>query len=84
MATLKVAKIKEQSRVDGPGVRFSIYSQGCIHDCDGCPYPSTKNLSGGTRYDVHEIVDMISNVSLLLDGLTITGGNSSYNIKSLI
>lgn len=36
---LRIAGYTEESVVDGPGIRFVIYAQGCPHRCTGCQYP---------------------------------------------
>ena len=42
---LYVAGIEEESVVDGPGIRFTIFTQGCNHHCKGCHNPETWDYS---------------------------------------
>lgn len=70
---LKIAGIIEESIVDGPGIRFVIFAQGCVHSCIGCHNPQTHSFSKGYYMDVDEILDMVME-DPLLDGITISGG----------
>lgn len=70
---IKVAGIVPESVVDGIGVRFVIFTQGCPHHCPGCHNPSTHSLDGGTEYEVSDIIDMIKEHPIC-SGVTISGG----------
>ena len=41
---LMLAGIVENSIVDGPGIRFTVFCQGCPHHCPGCQNESTWPL----------------------------------------
>ena len=59
--------------MDGPGLRFAVFAQGCEFNCDGCHNPHAREPDGGTEMTVEEIVaEMARNP--LTDGLTLTGG----------
>jgi len=61
------------SIVDGPGLRYVVFTQGCPHRCPGCHNPGTHDPLGGKEMAVEEIIqDMLRNP--LTDGLTLTGG----------
>ena len=71
--TLKIAGTVQDSIVDGPGLRFVVFTQGCDRQCEGCHNPATWNPAGGTDKPVEEIINtMLENP--LTDGLTISGG----------
>lgn len=70
---MKISSTIHDSIVDGPGLRYVVFTQGCYHNCEGCHNPSTHDPSGGREIPVQTIVDdMLSNP--LTDGLTLSGG----------
>lgn len=75
--------LSEQSVVDGDGLRFTIFTQGCPHHCEGCHNPSTWSFDGGTEYDADEIVRKIQE-NPLLDGVTFSGGEPFMQIDALV
>lgn len=68
-----VAGLVNDSIVDGPGFRFTVFSQGCPHGCPGCHNPQTHDFSGGTDMETEEIIERIRK-NPLLDGVTLSGG----------
>jgi len=70
---MRISATVQDSIVDGPGLRFVVFTQGCTHACEGCHNPDTHDLLGGTEILVDDVVkDMLSNP--LTDGLTLSGG----------
>jgi len=70
---MKVAGLVQDSIVDGPGFRFTVFTQGCPHGCPGCHNPETHNPSDGTEMPVADVVKkLLSNP--LTDGVTLSGG----------
>ncbi|MDR2571085.1 MAG: anaerobic ribonucleoside-triphosphate reductase activating protein [Oscillospiraceae bacterium] len=70
---MKIAGLIQDSIVDGPGLRYVVFTQGCRYRCEGCHNPDTWSYSGGTEKSVDDIIkEMLSNP--LTDGLTISGG----------
>jgi len=70
---MRIAGLIQDSIVDGPGLRFTVFVQGCDMHCDGCHNPDALDLTGGIELTVEEIISqMLSNP--LTDGLTLTGG----------
>jgi len=70
---MKIAGIVHDSIVDGPGLRFVVFVQGCNIRCEGCHNKNTWDKKGGAEVSVEYIInDMLSNQ--LTDGLTISGG----------
>ena len=70
---IRIAGIVEESIVDGPGIRFVIFTQGCPHGCKGCHNPQTHDFNSGKDVNIDEIVDKIKE-DPLLKGVTLSGG----------
>ncbi|BCN32000.1 anaerobic ribonucleoside-triphosphate reductase activating protein [Anaeromicropila herbilytica] len=70
---IRVAGFANDSIVDGPGLRYTIFTQGCMHNCKGCQNPHTHALEGGYEIDIDEIIEKLK-ANPLLDGVTISGG----------
>lgn len=70
---IRLAGLVNDSIVDGPGFRFSIFTQGCPHHCKGCHNPQTHDFSGGHDEDTEEIIAQFSK-NVLLSGITLSGG----------
>lgn len=71
---IRISGIVEESIVDGPGIRFVIFSQGCKHNCLGCHNPETHSFSGGELIKIDKIIEKIKE-NPLLDGVTFSGGD---------
>ena len=70
---LRVSGIVEESVVDGPGIRFVVFTQGCPHHCKGCHNPQTHDPAGGRVTDTREILERFAE-NPLLSGITFSGG----------
>ncbi len=70
---LRIAGTVNDSIVDGPGIRFTIFTQGCQHHCIGCHNPETHDFNGGKDIDTSELIEKIKK-NPLLDGVTFSGG----------
>lgn len=71
--SIRIAGIVRESIVDGPGVRFVVFSQGCPHRCSGCHNPETHDFQGGYQCSLLRIVEEIEK-DPLLSGVTFSGG----------
>ena len=80
---LRIAGIEPESFVDGPGIRMTIFTQGCHHNCPGCQNPQTHDFNGCHFIDIDEIVAMIDE-NPLLDGITFSGGDPMDQAEALI
>ena len=74
MSLVRIAGQKRHSSVNGPGVRYVLFMQGCKHHCAGCQNPETHDLTGGFEMTVKEVVDDILHTRYL-DGVTLSGGD---------
>ena len=79
---LRVAGIAEDSIVDGPGIRMTVFVQGCNHNCVGCHNPQTHDPTGGELMDVRDIAERAFD-NPLLDGLTFSGGEPFLQCEAL-
>lgn len=70
---LRLTGIVNDSIVDGPGIRITIFCQGCPHHCYGCQNPETWNNTDGTLVDERKIVQIIEK-NPLAKGVTFSGG----------
>ncbi|HBC27629.1 MAG TPA: anaerobic ribonucleoside-triphosphate reductase activating protein [Ruminococcaceae bacterium] len=73
MAMLKISGTIPESIVDGKGIRYVIFTQGCPHRCPGCQNPQTHDFAGGKPADTDAILREISQ-DPLLRGVTFSGG----------
>lgn len=70
---MRIAGTVQDSIVDGPGFRFTVFTQGCSHHCPGCHNPHTHDPAGGTEHTIEELVERMRS-NPLTDGLTLSGG----------
>ena len=72
--------------VDGPGVRFVVFFQGCPMRCLYCHNPDTWNMTDGKQYSAEEIIDKIKrNMPFYTSGgITASGGEPMMQIDFLI
>lgn len=78
---IRIAGLVPESFVDGDGIRFAIFMQGCNRHCEGCHNPETHALDGGRLVDTNEIISAIKK-NPLLDGITLTGGEPFLQIDA--
>lgn len=80
---IRVAGIVPESTVDGPGLRYTIFVQGCDIGCKGCHNRHTLDKTGGELMHVETIVDEIR-LNPLLSGITLSGGEPSLQASALL
>ncbi|MDD4200507.1 MAG: anaerobic ribonucleoside-triphosphate reductase activating protein [Eubacteriales bacterium] len=71
--SIRIAGIMRESIVDGPGIRFAVFCQGCPHNCPGCHNPETHDFFGGSEVKVDRIIEEFDKNPLLV-GMTFSGG----------
>lgn len=69
---LRISGVVEESIVDGPGLRFVIFTQGCPHRCKGCHNPQTHDFAGGEVTDIDQLCRRYHR-NPLLQGVTLSG-----------
>lgn len=80
--TIRIAGTVNDSIVDGPGIRFAIFTQGCPHHCEGCHNPHTHDFEAGELVALESLLDKIKSNSLL-DGVTYSGGEPFCQAEQL-
>ena len=69
---MKINKIINNSRVNGPGDRYTIWVQGCSIQCKGCLNVDTWDFDKGIEISVEDLVKKIKKQKI--DGISVTGG----------
>ena len=70
---LDLSGIVGDSIVDGPGIRTTVFCQGCPHHCPGCHNPETWDFGCGTLIPVEAVVEIVQS-NPLCRGVTFSGG----------
>lgn len=74
----KIHSIETMGLVDGPGIRFVAFMQGCAIRCAYCHNPDTWTTEGGQEYTPRELVDKIKRYKPYFNssggGVTFSGG----------
>ena len=87
----KIARIhsfESFGAVDGPGIRFVIFMQGCSLKCKYCQNRDTWNLNSGMEYTSDELVSKVSRYKNYFTvsggGVTVSGGEPLLQTPFLI
>lgn len=78
---VRIAGLIHESVTDGPGIRSTLFFQGCPHRCAGCHNPQTWDFSAGQEYDTSEIIGRMK-ITPLLSGVTFSGGEPFAQAKA--
>ena len=79
--TIRIAGVVKESIVDGPGLRFAVFTQGCAHHCPECQNPETWDFEGGYDCGIDKILKAMDE-NPLLDGITMSGGDPLYQAEA--
>ena len=71
--TISLYGTVNDSIVDGPGLRFAVFVQGCSHHCPGCHNPKSQPAEGGIKTSIDELVETIASNRSVHD-VTLSGG----------
>ncbi|MCI8441739.1 MAG: anaerobic ribonucleoside-triphosphate reductase activating protein [Provencibacterium sp.] len=82
-AAIRVSGMVPESIVDGLGLRFTLFVQGCPHHCEGCHNPQTHPFAGGQEFSPEEIFGKIAE-SPLCQGVTFSGGEPFSQAAALL
>lgn len=72
--SIRISGITPESIVDGEGIRYVVFTQGCPHHCPGCHNPSTHSFDGGKLISLLDIIKDIRENAEYIDGITLSGG----------
>ena len=78
---IRIHKILKGSRANGPGLRNTVWIQGCMLDCPGCFNPQTHDPKGGQSISVRALCTEL--LSCPCDGITISGGEPFQQPQAL-
>lgn len=76
---MKYNKIRKMDISNGPGVRVSIFMQGCSFNCKNCFNPETHDFNCGkdfTDETIKKVLDLCKNENV--EGLSILGGEPMH------
>ena len=74
---MRIFGILPASLVNGDGVRYVIFCQGCFHYCKGCQNPESWSPYGGGELSVEELAkDILAHKHI--DGITLSGGDPFF------
>lgn len=76
---MRYSKIRKMDISNGPGVRVSVFMQGCTFNCTNCFNPETHDFKGGKEF-TDEIIDKIIDLcgKDYVVGLSILGGEPMH------
>lgn len=70
---IRISGIVEESIVDGPGLRYVLFTQGCPHHCEGCHNPATHPFDEGRLVSEDWVFDDVRK-NPIVRGVTFSGG----------
>ena len=76
---MRYNKIRKMDISNGPGVRVSIFMQGCTFNCKNCFNPDTHDFNGGKEF-TNETIDRVIELCSAdyIEGLSILGGEPMH------
>ncbi len=84
----KIHSFESLGTVDGPGIRFVIFMQGCPLKCKYCHNRDTWDTHSGTEYSVDEVLKKVLHSKPFIDnsngGVTVSGGEPLLQVDFLI
>jgi anaerobic ribonucleoside-triphosphate reductase activating protein len=80
---MRIAGTSSCSLVNGEGIRYVIFLQGCQHFCPGCHNPDTWDFENGEEISVEKLAADIS-FRKYIDGITLSGGDPFYQQEACL
>ena len=87
MTTGKIHSLESFGSVDGPGVRYIIFVQGCRMRCQFCHNPDSWEVDGGTEYTADALLEKALRFKTYWGtdgGITVSGGEPLLQIDFLL
>ncbi|MFI3206206.1 MAG: anaerobic ribonucleoside-triphosphate reductase activating protein [Clostridia bacterium] len=79
---IKLFGLTEESIVDGKGIRYSVFTQGCPHKCEACHNPESWDFNKGEINDTDKIFEDFKE-NPILKGITFSGGEPFMQAEAL-
>ncbi len=84
----RIHSIETMGTVDGPGIRFVVFMQGCILKCKYCHNRDTWDASKGTEYSVDDVIKRALRCKTYMNaskdgGITVSGGEPLLQVEFL-
>ncbi|MDO4497246.1 MAG: anaerobic ribonucleoside-triphosphate reductase activating protein [Bacteroidales bacterium] len=76
---IQLIRIVEDTTVDGPGWRTSVYCAGCRHACKGCHNPESWSFKAGETISVKELLNRLQDT---YGNITFSGGDPMYQAEA--
>jgi anaerobic ribonucleoside-triphosphate reductase activating protein len=70
---MRLSGITPESFVDGPGLRYVIFTQGCPHRCPHCQNPETWDRDAGKEFSVRQVIRLLKQQKKTKQGDTFSG-----------
>jgi len=80
---MRLSGITPESLVDGPGLRFVIFTQGCPHHCPNCHNPESWDIDKGKEFSVKQIIRLLKQQKKTIRGITFSGGEPFLQAEEL-
>ena len=71
---MRIHRIIERTRAEGPGARLAVWAQGCKSACAGCYARELWDMSGGVEMSADEIISCMGKARNGIEGITLLGG----------
>ena len=80
---VKIASIERNRYEDGPGIRTTVFFQGCNVKCKGCHNEKIQDIQYGKEYEVKKLCEEILKYDLPIKKITISGGEPMMQKEAL-
>lgn len=81
---MRIHRIIEKTKAEGPGTRLCVWVQGCGHMCKGCYAKATWNAESGIEMDSLDLAHLVRKNRSVIDGITLLGGEPFDQASELL